>query len=216
MVPIPAGALRYYRRKRWSRRFMKRKSSSTVPPAPEAATERAPNRMWGRTLRGVARRGDGGNQRLHRLRPQALCRGHRGLDRPCDHAGGAGNRDTGRRRRDRGRPAPGAGRDRGRRLSLRPCPRRHPHERRGPARRADRPRRRPPAHRTLAQRPGHDRPPALAAGASGPGRRRLPRPAGRAHRPGRGARGYCDAGLYPPAGGRSRSPSAITCSPMWR
>ena len=26
---------------------MKRKSSSTVPPAPEAATERAPNRMWG-------------------------------------------------------------------------------------------------------------------------------------------------------------------------
>jgi hypothetical protein len=41
--------------------------------------------------------------------------------------------------------------------------RRHPHERRGAARRADRPGRRPPAHGALAQRPGGDRLPPLGA-----------------------------------------------------
>ena len=66
------------------------------------------------------------------------------------------------------------------------------------------------------QRPGGDRLAALAPRASGRGRRRLPRPSGRAHRPGGGARGDRHGRASPTCRWRSRSPSATTCSPTSR
>ena len=74
--------------------------------------------------------------------------------------------------------------------------RRHSYERRGAARRADRPGRRAAAHRALAQRSGRDRFPAVGADADRRHRRaarRLPAGAGRE---GAGACGHGDARLH--------------------
>ena len=90
----------------------------------------------------------------------------------------------------------------------------HPHERREPARRADRAGRRAAAHRALAQRPGRDRLPALGARRDRRDRRGARRLSAGAGREGAGARRDRDAGLYASAdraAGDVRASSARLC-----
>ena len=118
--------------------------------------------------------------------------------------GPAGHHLQGRRPQDRGRPRPGAGGDREGRVRLLARARRRAHERREPARGADRRARRPAAYGTLAQRPGGDRFQALPArldrwrgcGAGGS--------AARACAKGGDALRSRHAGLHPSAAGAAR------------
>ena len=120
----------------------------------------------------------------------------------------------GRCRRDHSRSRHDPVRNRGRQVHLQPRARRHPYERREPARRPDRAGRWAPAHRALAQRPGGDRFPALDPRHHRRDRRRARRlPAG-AGREGAGACRDRDAGLHPSAdraAGDLRPPSARLC-----
>jgi hypothetical protein len=103
----------------------------------------------------------GGDQRVDRFRPAPLPAGHPGLEGPCPNARQTGHHRAGRCRKDRGRSRHDPARNRSRRLHVFAFAGRHPHERRAPACRADRPGGRPAAYRALAQRPGRHRHPKL-------------------------------------------------------
>ena len=168
----------------------------------------------GRAVCVRSRRHHGGDQRLHRFRQGSLPPGHRRVQGPCRHAGQARHHCGGRCEKDRSRSRHDPVRDRGGKIFVPARARRHPHERGGQARRADRGGCRPPAHRALAQRPGGDRFPAVAARhhrCAGQSARGL---STRADREGAGACRHRDAGPDPyadRAAGDLRPSSARLC-----
>ena len=99
-----------------------------------------------------------------------------GSQGPCPHARAPGHHRGGRCRKDCSGSRHDPARNRSRRVHLLPRARGHPPQHRGAAGRADRPGRRPAAHRPLAQRPGRHRLPAVGARRHRPRRRaRSPR-----------------------------------------
>ena len=138
----------------------------------------------------------GEDQHLDRLRLAPLPAGHRREQGPRRDAGQTGHHRGGRCPPDRARSRHDPVRDRLGQVPVQAAARRHPYERGGAARRADRPGRRPAAHRALAQRSGRDRFPAVGPVADRRHRRvarRLPAGAGRESA---GACGNGDAGLH--------------------
>ena len=108
----------------------------------------------GRPVRRAPGRGDGGDQRLDRLRPQARRPGHRRLRGPSRHARRQGIVEAADAEAIAKRSRPSQRRNRGGNVLVLARARRHPYERREPARRDRRPGGRAAAHRALAQRPG--------------------------------------------------------------
>ena len=177
-------------------------------PAERAPRDRAPRRVLGQGLVRTLRRGRGSHRgSVHLvavLRPPPLAvrpRGQRGLGarapaRGADQRGRAhrDHRGTGRRpRRDRERPLPvpaGA--------------RRHPHERRAPAHRADGAGGRQAPHGPLPQRSDRARRAALSARHHRARRRGHQRRPGRARPARRGARRAPHARLHAPAARAAR------------
>ena len=117
----------------------------------------------GRPVRRRPRCRHGRDQRVDRFRPAALPSGHPRLAGPCPHACQTGHHRGGRCRKDRGRSRHDPARNRSRRVHVFARAGGHPPQRRGAAGRADRPGRRPAAHRPLAERPGRDRRQAVGA-----------------------------------------------------
>ena len=110
----------------------------------------------------------------------AASRAHAEMLAAAGHHSGAGCAD------DRSRSRHDPVRDRGRHVRVQARARRHPHERRGAARRTDRPGGRAAAHRALAQRPGRDRLPPVGARRHRRPRREPRRLSARARRAGAG------------------------------
>ncbi len=108
----------------------------------------------GRPLLDVSGRTDDRDQRLDQLRQGDGAAGYPRLEGACRACCRPGHHRQGRRSADPEGPRSGQGRNRGRRLRILDRARRHPHECREPARQADRPGGRSPAHRALAQRSG--------------------------------------------------------------
>ena len=121
------------------------------------------NKMWGGRFGASPDADHGGDQRLDRFRPASFPPGHRREQGPCRDAGQAGHHPGRRCAQDRSRSRHDPVRDRGRQVRVQARARRHSHERREPARRADRAGGRAAAHRALAQRSGGDRLPAVGA-----------------------------------------------------
>ena len=168
----------------------------------------------GRTLRFGERSGDGGDQRLDRLRPAPLPAGHRREQGPCGNVGQEGHHHGAGCKEHRSRSRHDPVRDRGRQVRVPARAGGHPHERRKPARRADRAGRRAPAYRALAQRSGRDRLPALGARRHRRDRRRARGLSAGAGAEGARPRRDGDAGLYASADGAAgdvRPSSAGLC-----
>ena len=168
----------------------------------------------GRPVRRQPRRDHGGDQRLHRFRPAPLPAGYRREQGPCGDAGQTRHHHGRRCRQDHSRSRHDPVRDRGRQVHLQARARRHPHERREPARGTHRAGGRAAAHRALAQRPGRDRFPALGARHHRHDRRRARRLSEGAGGEGAGACRHRDAGLHASAdraAGDLRPSSARLC-----
>ena len=158
----------------------------------------------GRPIRRRAGRDHGGDQRLHRLRPQAGRPGHRRLPRPCRHARPTGGGRGGRRRGHRQGSEPSQGRNRGRSLRLLAQARGHPYECREPPGRDRRARRGPPSHGAIAQRSGRRRLPPVGARHHRRARPSDRRPAEGAGVTGARDRRHGDARVHPPPIGPAR------------